>query len=418
MSSEHLAVLGGSPSFADELHVGRPNIGDRTAFIARLEDMLDRRWLTNDGPFVHEFEERVAERLGVRHCVAMCNGTVALEIAIRALGMTGEVIVPSFTFVATAHALQWQQVTPVFCDVDPHTHTIDATRLGDLVTPRTSGIIAVHLWGRACDVDALQSVADDIDIPLIFDAAHAFGATYRGRPVGGFGAAEVFSFHATKFFNSLEGGAVTTNDDDLALRLRLMRNFGFAGVDRVVFPGTNGKMTEACAAAGLVNLECVNEFIEVNRTRFELYRHHLEQTPGLSVVDPGEFGASNYQYVVVEVDAEQATLTRDDLYDVLWAERVLARRYFFPGVHRMEPYRSYFPNAGLLLPETESLVRRVLVLPTGTGVTPDDVREVCAIVSAALAQASAVRSALILQGRSGQLPHDVPPMSERDVIET
>lgn len=379
-----LALLGGPPAFAEPLYVGRPNIGDRARLMERLDDLLDRRWLSNDGVYVQQFEREVAARAGVRHCVAMCNATVALEIAVRALGMKGEVIVPSFTFVATAHALQWQEITPVFCDIDPRTHTMDPARVEELITPRTTGILPVHLWGRACDVDALAEIASRRGLRLLFDAAHAFGCTHGGRPVGGFGDAEVFSFHATKFLNSFEGGAVVTDDDDLAARVRLMKNFGFADYDEVVYVGTNGKMNEAAAAMGLTSLESADQFVAVNRDNHARYSAGLEGTPGISLLryDPAE--ASNYQYVVLEVDEEEAGIDRDTLQRVLHAENVLARRYFFPGVHRMEPYRSYFPQARLHLPQTERLTRRVLSLPTGTAVGEEEVAAVCAVVRTAV----------------------------------
>ena len=210
-----LAIFGGPPAFAEKLHVGRPNLGNRDRLLARINEMLDRRWLSNNGPFVQEFEAKMAAYLGVRHCIAMCNGTIALEIAIRATGLRGEVIVPSFTFIATAHALQWQEVTPVFCDIDPRTHLIDPAQIEGLITPRTTGIIGVHTWGQPCDVEALSQIAHRRNLTLMFDAAHAFGCSYRGKMIGNFGAAEVFSFHATKFFNTFEGGAIATNDGDL-----------------------------------------------------------------------------------------------------------------------------------------------------------------------------------------------------------
>ena len=236
-----LAINGAPPAFKDPIHVGRPNIGDKQQFLARIGDMLDRAWLTNNGPLVQEFEQRVATYLGVRNCVATCNGTIALEIAIRALGLSGEVIVPSFTFIATAHALYWQGITPVFADIDPATHNLDPASVRAQITPRTTGIIGVHLWGRPAPVEALQQIADEHGLKLLFDAAHAFGCSHRGTMIGNFGGAEVLSFHATKFFNTLEGGAIVTNDDELAQSARLMRNFGFAGYDNVIYPGTNGK---------------------------------------------------------------------------------------------------------------------------------------------------------------------------------
>ncbi|MBV9268734.1 MAG: aminotransferase class I/II-fold pyridoxal phosphate-dependent enzyme, partial [Acidobacteriaceae bacterium] len=253
-----LAILGGKPAFDAPLHVGRPNIGDRERLLARINDMLDRRWLSNNGPFVNEFEEKLKSYLGVRHCIPMCNGTVALEIAIRALGLKGEVIVPSFTFIATAHALQWQEITPVFCDLDPRTHTIDPAQVQRLITPRTTGIIGVHVWGKVCDVESLCEIARRRKLALMFDASHALGCSWRGTMVGNFGSAEVFSFHATKFLNTFEGGAIATNDDELAAKIRLMKNFGFRGYDNVEYIGTNGKMTEISAAMGLTGLESLD----------------------------------------------------------------------------------------------------------------------------------------------------------------
>ena len=199
-----LACFGGPPAFADELHVGRPNIGDRQKLAKRLDDILERRWLTNDGDYVKEFEARIAELARVKHCVVTCNATIALEIMIRALQLSGEVIVPSFTFIATAHALQSQNITPVFCDIDPQTHTLDPTKVEQLITERTTAILAVHLWGRPCEVDALAEIARRHRLKLLFDSAHAFGCSYQGRMIGSFGDAEVFSFHATKFVNSLD----------------------------------------------------------------------------------------------------------------------------------------------------------------------------------------------------------------------
>jgi dTDP-4-amino-4,6-dideoxygalactose transaminase len=236
-----LAINGAPPAFDEPLHVGRPNIGNREAFLRNVERTLDNQWLTNNGPLVQEFEQRIAQRLGVRHCIAMCNGTIALEIAIRALGMTGEVIVPSWTFVATAHALHWQGITPVFADIDPATHNLDPDAVRRMITPRTTGIIGVHLWGRAAPVDQLQAIADEHGLKLMFDAAHAFGSTYKSRSIGRFGACEVLSFHATKAFNTMEGGAVVTNDDELAEAMRLMRNFGFKGYDNVIHPGPTAR---------------------------------------------------------------------------------------------------------------------------------------------------------------------------------
>ncbi|MCL4499875.1 MAG: DegT/DnrJ/EryC1/StrS family aminotransferase [Chloroflexi bacterium] len=377
---EDLAMLGGQAAFEEPLHVGRPNIGDRTALLVRINDLLDRRWLSNNGPFVQEFEHRIEELLGVKHCIAMCNATIALEIAIRALGMRGEVIVPPFTFVATAHALQWQEITPVFSDIDPATHNLNPAKVEGMITPRTTGIIGVHVWGRPCAIDALTEIADRRGLKLMFDAAHAFGNSYKGRMIGNFGQAEVFSFHATKFFNTFEGGAVVTNDDDLATRMRLMKNFGFAGYDNVIYVGTNGKMNEVSAAMGLTGLESLDEFIAANRRNYLAYRAGLRNIPGVQLVAYDETERCNYQYIIVEVDEATAGISRDELVRVLQAENVLARRYFYPGCHEMEPYRSYFPHSGLLLPETIRLTQRVMSLPTGTAIGPVEIETICSII--------------------------------------
>jgi dTDP-4-amino-4,6-dideoxygalactose transaminase len=402
LHSPPLAIFGASPAFRDKLHVGRPNLGDRKRLLERIEEMLDRRWFTNDGPFVLEFEQRLADDVGVRHAIAMCNGTVALEIAIRAAGLRSEVIVPSYTFIATAHALQWQEITPVFADIDPRTHCLDPKRVEAMITPRTTGIIGTHLWGNPCDVEALQEIADRRGLTLLFDAAHAFGCTHKGRPIGGFGLAEVFSFHATKFVNAFEGGAVVTNDDALASRIRFMRNFGFAGYDRVDYVGTNGKMSEPSAAMGLTSLESIEKFVAHNYRNYREYATRLARIPGLVLLAYNQTESSNYQYIVVEVEESKLELSRDELVTVLHAENILARRYFSPGCHKMEPYRSYFPHAGLLLPVTERMASRVLVLPTGSSIGESEIEKIVDVMQTAARHAPSVRRRLMAdaQGRT------------------
>lgn len=394
MNPEELAVFTGVPAFENPLHVGRPNITNRTKLLQRIEGMLDRCWLTNDGPLVKEFEQRICDATGVKHCVAMCNATVALEIAIRALELKGEVIIPSYTFIATAHALQWQEITPVFADMDPRSHTIDSTKIERLITPRTTAIIGVHVWGHACDTAAIQSIASRHGLKVMYDAAHAFGCSHEGRMIGNFGACEVFSFHATKFLNSFEGGAVVTNDDTLAAKLRLMRNFGFQGNDRVVYIGTNGKLTEVCAAMGLTSLDSIKDLIAINRRNYEAYHAGLANLCGIKVIEYDDRHSNNYQYLVIEVDADKALVSRDDLVQVLQAENVLARKYFWPGCHRMEPYRSLFPNAHLLLPETERVAAKVVVLPTGMSTSLETISTICGLIRLVLTNPAKIRNAL------------------------
>ncbi|MBM7130055.1 DegT/DnrJ/EryC1/StrS family aminotransferase [Dyella mobilis] len=383
-SSDDLAIYGASPAYSEPLHVGRPNVGSRDTFLRLAGEMFDRHWFSNNGPLLQQFERRIAEQLGVAHCVAMCNGTIALEIAIRALGLSGEVIVPSYTFIATAHALHWQGITPVFADIDPSTHNLDPVAVQRMITPKTTGIIGVHLWGRAAPIEALQKIADEHGLKLLFDAAHAFGCDYGGRFIGSFGACEVLSFHATKFFNTFEGGAVVTNDGDLAQAVRLMRNFGFAGYDNVIHPGTNGKMVEVCAAMGLSNLDYVDSVIEVNRRNYYAYKDAISHLPGLSVLDFDESRRNNFQYVVLEV-GEDCPCSRDDLVDTLHAENVLVRKYFWPGCHNMSPYRQLFPHSALVLPNTERVAQRVIVLPTGTAISADDVATIVSIIAQRIA---------------------------------
>lgn len=385
-----LEISNPPPAFCSPLHVGRPNIANQERFLERTREMLDRRWLSNNGPLVQEFEKAIADFVGVKHCICVCNATIGLEIAIRAAGLSGEVIVPSYTFIATAHALQWQEITPVFADIDPATHNIDPEKVERLITPRTTAILGTHVWGRSNAVEALAEIADRRGLKLMFDAAHAFGCSHKGQMLGGFGLAEIFSFHATKFLNSFEGGAITTNDDELATKIRLMTNFGFSGYDNVIHLGTNGKMTEVCAAMGLTNLEGIADLISLNQRNYGLYKAGIGGMPGVELIhyDPAERG--NYQYVVAEVDEAAAGMTRDDLVAVLHSENVLARKYFWPGCHRMEPYRSLYPNAHLLLTETDRVAAEVIVLPTGTGVSPEDIAAICGIIRDAPARIAAL----------------------------
>jgi dTDP-4-amino-4,6-dideoxygalactose transaminase len=386
-----LAIFGSPPSFSDRLCVGTPNLGDKERFLQRVNGILDRRILTNDGPLVRELERKVAEAVGVRHCVATRSATAGLQIAVRALGLSGEVIVPAFTFIATAHVLGWQGIKPVFGDIDRDTHNLDPAAVERMISPRTTGILGVHLWGRACDVDALTDVARRHGLRLLFDAAHAFGCTRAGRRVGSFGEAEVFSFHATKFINSLEGGAVVTNNDELAEKMRLMRNFGFEDYDRVVCLGINGKMDEVSAAMGLTSLESFEEFLSVNRRNYDEYARGLAGIPGIRLVPYDDRERCNRQYVVLEVDEPVSGIDRDLLMRVLWEENVLARRYFYPGCHRMEPYGSSPPDAGYALPETERLAGRILQLPAGTAVGRAEVAAVCSLVRASVARGPLIR---------------------------
>jgi len=285
--------------------------------------------------------------------------------------LKGEVIIPSFTFIATAHSLRWQRIDPVFCDVRLEDHLIDPTKIEELITPRTSAIMAVPIWGQPCDYTALQAIADKHGLKLIFDSAHAFGCKSGDQYLGGFGHAEVFSFHATKVFSTGEGGAITTNSDELAEKLRLMRNFGFTNYDKTDHIGTNAKMSEFAAAYGLVHLDELDSIIEQNKKIHEAYLDEFSEFQELTFLGYPFPGKSNYQYVVAQVASD----IRDSLVDFFHAHSILLRRYFHPGCHRMEPYASHEQYQELHLSNTDKMSSEILVFPTGTQVTPSTIKE-------------------------------------------
>ena len=392
-----LAIFGGNASFEEKLHVGRPNIGDREQLLQSINDMLDNRWLTNNGPFVQELERRIKEFLQVKHCILVCNATVGLEVLARALGWQGEVIVPSFTFVATAHALQWLGIKPVFGDIDPQTHNLDPRSVEALISPRTTGILGVHVWGRPSAINELARIADRHGLKLAYDAAHAFGCSFQGTMIGSFGEAEVFSFHATKFYNSFEGGVITTNNDELAARMRSMTNFGFQGYDNVVSLGINGKMSEAAAAMGLTSLDALDRFIQTNLRNYHLYREALVDIPGVKLIVYDEREKNNFQYIIAEIDGEKSLLSRDQINDILHAENVLSRRYFYPGCHLMEPYRTLYPEANGRLEHTNRLTARTLSLPNGTAVTAEDIHGICQIIRLVITNGNEVAQRLAVK---------------------
>jgi len=373
-----LAIFGANSIFPQQLCVNRPNIGSKKEYYKRLDKMFENRLFTNDGPYVQELEQKIATYLNVKHCILTCNGTMALQLICKALKLKGEVILPSFTFIATAHALEWQGLTPVFCDIKAQSHNIDPDSCLKLINDNTSAILGVHLWGRGCHVNELVTIARDNDLKLFFDAAHSFGSCYKDIQIGGFGDAEAFSFHATKAFNTFEGGAVTTNNSDLANRIKNLRNFGFIDYDSVDGLGINAKMPEVCAAMGLTNLESFKITVQKNKHIFSCYSHYMNKIKGLTVIDYHD--KSNYQYVVVEVEEKKLGVSRDELICVLHAENIYVRRYFYPGCHLMEPYvsRNVMSQAKML--ETERLTKKILVFPSGFDVTESVVKKIFHII--------------------------------------
>ena len=388
-----LACCGGQPLFVEKLYVGRPNLCDRDKLHKALDQIFDNRWLTNDGPFLREFEEKLQAYLGVRHVVAVCNATIGLQMVYRALGRADparrKALMPAFTFIATAHAWEWEGGVPVFCDADPERHLLAPDDVESKLDDETALIVGVHVWGQPCQIEKLEALARARKIPLVFDSAHAFSNFHGARRIGGFGAAEVFSFHATKFFNTFEGGAIATNDDALAAELRHMRNFGFSGYDRVTRLGTNGKMQEISAAMGLCLLDEIDGLLETNRRNYRAYRAAFADLPGISLLALEKPDTLNCQYVVGELAPELPVFARDLLVDVLWAENVVARKYFYPGCHRSAPYAGRAPAPAL--PVTDDLCRRVVVFPSGTAVSPDQIRLIAETVRYVLEHADEIQ---------------------------
>jgi dTDP-4-amino-4,6-dideoxygalactose transaminase len=376
-----MAIDGGRPAFDSPRLTGAPNDIDRVAVHRRLDEMFDRHRLTNNGPLVQEFEERLAAIVGVGDVVTVANGTLGLLIAAVGLGVSGTVAVPSWTFAGTVQPLVWAGLRPVFLDVDPYSHSLDPDGIGRLPEADLAElalVVPVHLWGRPCNVDGIAAAVSDRGIPVLYDAAHAIGATHDGRAVGTFGRAEVFGFHATKWLTSIEGGAIATDDPDLALHCRRLRNFGFAGEGDIPVNGINAKMSEMHAAVGLTQLDRFDELRDVNRRRWDAYASCFDGHPDIRLVPPENRGSSPRGYVIAEVTPPGVAAPARGLQQILEAENVHVRRYFDPGVHRLEAFARFAPNAPL--PVTESLSTCCVALPTGEGVDLDDVVRIAGLV--------------------------------------
>jgi dTDP-4-amino-4,6-dideoxygalactose transaminase len=362
-----------------QLVVGLPNSPGESDYVKYVSEILKTRRFSNNGPFLQRLEREIEAYLGVSHCVCVANATVGIEMVLRVCGLEGEVILPSFTFIATAHAVSWMGLKPVFAEIRGNDHMIDPAVVEDLITERTSAIMGVHLWGGRCEAEAIEKIAQKYELPVIYDAAHAFGVSFKGKKVGGGGLCEVFSFHATKFFNTFEGGAITTESEDLAAKLRRARSFGFEGMDKVVSGGTNAKLSEAHAAMGVANLPYVESLREANRRTYEVYRDYLGECSEIDFYSFGEGVEPNFQYVVICVPQ----CRRDAILGDLHAGGVMARRYFYPGAHRSAPYLPTTTE----LPVTDAVSAGILVLPAGPSISEIDVGRIARIITKNLEQA-------------------------------
>lgn len=380
MKDNEFALSGGDAAFTEALPVGQLYFPSWDRYEEAMRGIFDRRYYTNQGPLVQKLEKRLQDTLGVKHAICITNATVGLMMAAEALELSGKVIVPSFTFIASPQSLSWTGIEPVFCDVDPLTHQIAVDKLDALIDPYVSGILGVNLWGGACDVVALEDYAKSRDLKLYFDSAHAFGCEVNGAKIANFGSIEVFSFHATKILSATEGGCLCTNDDELASRLRNIRSSYGAGEAVPVVKTSNGRMSEAQAAIALMSLDDFSHNQRNNEILFRIYEERLKYIPGVKLVKPQGVTFSNYQYVVCEIDKDVFGLSRDSLLKILNAENVFAKRYFYPGAHRTEGYRDSLSLNNKALPVTEHLCNVCIQLPLGAKVDSNAVDKICKII--------------------------------------
>ncbi len=367
--------------FPEPILVTRPSMPSLGQYREKLEGIWKRQWLTNDGELHRELEARLAQYLDVEHLSLFCNGTIALLVALQALRInSGEVITTPFTFPATSHVLYWNRVRPVFCDIDEKTFNLDPNRLERLISPDTKAILAVHVYGTPCDVEAIQAIADTHGLHVIYDAAHAFGVRYNGRSILSYGDISVLSFHATKLFTTGEGGALISKSADQKRRIGFLRNFGIAGEETVIGPGINGKMNEFQAAFGLLQLDMVDEEI-ANRGRLSgIYRDGLRDIPGLSLLEEIPHVRPNYAYFPILIDEKRYGMSRDELYTLLKQFNVHPRKYFHPLCSHFSCYSALPSAAPSNLPVAERVARQVLCLPLCGTLQESELRNICHVL--------------------------------------
>ena len=361
------------------LYVTQPFLPPLQEFIPYLEKIWDSKILTNGGPFHEQLEQALCGYLGVKHISLFTNGTIALVTALQALRITGEVITTPYSFVATAHSLLWNGIKPVFVDVEPATLNLDPARIEAAITPHTTAIMPVHCYGQPCDMDAIQAIADTYNLKVIYDAAHAFGVQCHCGSVLNHGDLSVLSFHATKVFNTFEGGAIISPDAKTKLRIDRLKNFGYVDETTVVAPGINGKMSEISAAFGLLQLKHVEQALARRKTIDAAYREALKDVPGIRCLSGPALVVANYSYFPVLVEPAYV-LSRDGLYEALKAQGIYARRYFYPLITDFPMYRD-LPSAHRdNLPVAAAASQDVICLPMYPALTPEDVERVVSVI--------------------------------------
>jgi len=361
------------------IYVTQPYLPPLEEFIPYLEKIWDNKILTNGGPFHQQLEQALCDYLGVEHLALFTNGTLALVTALQALRITGEVITTPYSFVATSHSLLWNGIKPVFVDIDPKTLNLDAEKIESAITPQTTAIMPVHCYGHPCDTEAIQKIADNYNLKIIYDAAHAFGVQDAGGTILRHGDLSILSFHATKVFNTFEGGAIVCPDAKTKSRIDHLKNFGFVDELTVVAPGINGKMSELNAAIGLLQLEHIDQAINERQTIDKTYRELLKNIEGISCLsDAGEISA-NYSYFPILVGSEYP-ISRDELYLRLKEHNIYARRYFYPLISDFPMYRGLQSAQQQNLPIASEMALKVLCLPIYTTLTVDDQQQIVSLI--------------------------------------
>lgn len=345
-----------------------------------LQDIWSRKWITNNGYYHKELEKALCEYLDVPFISLFTNGTLPLITALQAMRITGEVITTPFSFVATTHALWWNGIKPVFVDIDPVTYNLDPEKIEAAITPRTTAIMPVHVYGQPCDTKRIQEIADKYGLKVIYDAAHAFGVKVNGKSILNAGDMSTLSFHATKVYNTIEGGALVMHDEQTKKRIDYLKNFGFAGETTVVAPGINSKMDEVRAAYGLVNLKQVDKAIEARRRVADTYREALKEIPGIRFMDDVPGVQHNYAYFPIFVDEAQYGMSRDELYFKMKEHNVLGRRYFYPLISTFSTYRGLESAHPDNLPVATKMAEQVICLPMYYGLTNEDLERITSLV--------------------------------------
>lgn len=367
-------------SFINPIYVTSPLLPDIEKVNKKMKEIWESKWITNSGVQHIRLEERLKEYLKVNNFVLFNNGTLALLIGLKALKLTGEVITTPFTFPATVEALDWNGLTPVFCDIEEDTLNIDANKIESLITEKTSAILAVHVFGNTCNVNKIQEIADKYNLKVIYDGAHAFGSYIDGVPVAHFGDMTMFSFHATKLFNTLEGGGLTFKDESLTQKLNLLKNFGINGPEEVVLSGINAKMNEVQAGIGLEVLDIVNSERAKRKKIKEVYLDELSNIKGIKVITKSLEESSSFQYFTIEVNENEFGKTRDYLHEELKKYNVFTRKYFYPLCSDFSWYKNLNSAKPENLPGAQKAVKGVLALPFYGELNIESVKNICRII--------------------------------------